>query len=306
MKAKKNFIKHLELNNSTNNIKAELFSMLEDFSMADINNLGPSDPNGKIKQSQAAQAQAQETLKQQQNVPAPTAAKIPGMMSQEDFDKLPNITPADGVVIKRGQDGKFYFYSSDPSKLALYTPPSAIQQSTPQLPPPSQKVAEAYDFMDASIFEDTDIVAPMQEPSENLDIPGISIKPIKLEIEIKTVDEDDEDEDKDKKKDKDDDKKEDKKKKDTEDKEEEEYDMFANLPPLDLSDDIQRAVQDAQQDMMPNIRLLPTDVQKLAVMRDGPIGSLKPVTRSNIKSIEEDPLGLSVVGMDNDMALRLM
>lgn len=304
--AKRNFAStYLNSESVQNTAKAMLQAVLEEFSTPSMTTgPGPSDPNGKVKQAnQAKVAQAQETLKQGTPAASPTA--LPGMMSQEDFDKLPNAAPTD-VIIKKGADGKYYFSSAiDPTKFSFFAPskPGAAQPIQAQV----QQVAEAYDFMDPFLFEDSDVLAPI----DTMDKPAAPAPVVKIEVEVITPEsdedpEDDEDEEEEEKP-----KKKVKKKKKEENEEESdedaEYDMFASLPPLDLTNDIQRAVSDAQQDMMPNVRVLPTTQQRAEVIRDGPIGTVKPVGKpSAIKSIEEDPYGLSVVGMDNDLALRFM
>ncbi len=309
--AKRNFAStYLNSESVQNTAKAMLQAVLEEFSTPSMTTgPGPSDPNGKVKQdNQAKVAQAQETLKQ--GTPAASPIALPGMMSQEDFDKLPNAAPTD-VIIKKGADGKYYFSSAiDPTKFSFFAPskPGAAQPIQAQV----QQVAEAYDFMDPFLFEDSDVLAPI----DTMDKPAAPAPVVKIEVEVITPesdedpedDEDEEEEEKPKKKTKK------KKKKDEEENEEEsdedaEYDIFASLPPLDLTNDIQRAVADAQQDMMPNVRVLPTTQQRAEVIRDGPIGTVKPVGKPSVHKIlplELDPEGLSVVGMDNSLGLRFL
>lgn len=281
--AKKNFSKYLELNYSVDKTdRISLLDMLEDFSMVDVTKLSPSDPNGTVaKQKQQASDEVKQAVP---SSPAPNTAlnqsTTSEVMSQEDFNGLPNAGPTD-VIIKKGTDGKYYFSTNDPSKLTLYVPPSQTNQ-------PQQEVAEAYDFMNASILND-DIVSPVEEPIIGTDTPGMEIKPIKIEVDITTHNDPDDNT--------------------TEKQDDKEYDMLANLPPLDLSNDIQKAVYNAQQGMMPTIRVSQTDAERMEALRDGPIGSIKPVgkpSQHKILPIESDPEGLSVVGIDNDLALKFM
>lgn len=275
------------------------FGRSQDSGLSNATNYSPISSKTPATPAPAASiAQAQEILKQKTPQQAASQGQNTGIMDQKAFDALQDAAPGsikqapDGSLVVKGTDGKFYYYNKNVSP----------GSQTPQQQPLVQN--KEYDFLDASLFEESDIVAPID--TINTTAPT-HVPTIKLEIEVKVPDSD-EDEDEDDKKE---DKEEDKKDKDTKDKEDdedtEEYDELASLPPLDLSNDIHKAVQDAQQDMMPNIRVLPTDIQKLEVMRDGPIGKIKSVgAPSKIRSIEDDPYGLSVVGMDNDMALRLM
>lgn len=281
---------------STKNAKDILLSVLEELSMPSITtDFGGSNPNQK---TQASVAQAQETLKQSQSVQQPTPQLT---MSQADFDKLPDADPGT-VIVKQGPDGKYYYYTADPTKLAYINPvPSAGTKPPVQA---AAKVAEAvYDFLHNSILEDNDVIAPI----EDLDNPNadshVAVVKIKVEVEPVDEDEDEEEEEKPKKKKK----KKEKEKDEDEEEDEGPYDPLAHLPPLDLSDDVQAAVANAQQGMMPNIRVMPTDMEQIQALRDGPIGTVKTVgVPSRIKGIEEDPYGLSVVGLDNDIALRMM
>ena len=287
---------------STKNAKDILLSVLEELSMPSITtNFGKSAPNQK---SQASVAQTQETLKQASAPvqPATQSATQPqNMMSQDDFDKLPDAKPGT-VVVKQGPDGKYYFYTADPTKLSYINPiPSA--GTKPPVQTQAAQVAEAvYDFLHSSILEDNDVIAPI----EDLDNPDADshVAVVKIKVEVENVDEDEDGEEEE------DEKPKKKKKKEKDEADEGPYDPLAHLPPLDLSKDIQRAVADAQQDMMPNIRVLPTDMEQIQALRDGPIGTVKAVKKPSsphsLLPIELDPLGLSAIGMENDLALRLM
>jgi hypothetical protein len=301
-KAKKNFHSTYISNDSTfttKNVKDMLLSALEELSMPSITtDFGGSNPQ----KSQASVAQAQETLKQSKPVQQSTT---PMTMSQADFDKLPDAAPGT-VVVKQGPDGKYYYYTADPTKLSyVNTVPSA--GTTPPTKPQAAVVAETvYDFLHSSILEDNDVIAPI----EDLNNPNAdsNVATVKIKIEVENKDEDEEEEEKPKKKknkeknnDNDDDDV------DEDDEDDKDYDPLALLPPLDLSNDIQKAVSDAQQGMMPNIRVLPTDMDQIQALRDGPIGTVKYVSApATVKGIEEDPYGLSVVGLENDLALKMM
>jgi hypothetical protein len=301
-KAKKNFHSTYISNDSTfttKNVKDMLLSALEELSMPSITtDFGGSDPQ----KSQASVAQAQETLKQAKPVQQSTT---PMTMSQADFDKLPDAAPGT-VVVKQGPDGKYYYYTADPTKLSyVNTVPSA--GTTPPTQPQAASVAETvYDFLHSSILEDNDVIAPIEDlDNPNADSHVATVK-IKIEVENKDEDEEDTEEEEKPKKKKNKEKNNDDNDDDV-DEDDKDYDPLALLPPLDLSNDVQKAVSDAQQGMMPNIRVLPTDIEQIQVLRDGPIGTVKYASvPSTIKGIEEDPYGLSVVGLENDLALKMM
>ena len=77
-----------------------------------------------------------------------------------------------------------------------------------------------------------------------------------------------------------------------------EYDPLAELPKLDLSADMLAAINKSSQGMMPNVTILANNVN---------FGGAKPSSgKETIQSIEDDPYGFSVVGMDNPYADKLL
>jgi len=76
------------------------------------------------------------------------------------------------------------------------------------------------------------------------------------------------------------------------------YNFLAELPPLDLSADMKDAVEKGGQGMMPNVMINPTF---------NVYNSQAPASHKGekIKKIEDDLEGLSVAGLDNDIAFRL-
>ena len=95
---------------------------------------------------------------------------------------------------------------------------------------------------------------------------------------------------------------EDKEKEEPEEDEEKEYDFMSELPKLDLSADMLDAINKAGQGMMGTVMINPT----INVLKDGPHSPVVPIHNgSKIKSIEDDLEGLSVAGLDNDIAFKL-
>lgn len=79
-----------------------------------------------------------------------------------------------------------------------------------------------------------------------------------------------------------------------EDAPEEDYDFLQSAPPLDLSSELQNTVLARGQGMMPSVQVTP--------------GMVLPVSHKGeaIKSVEDDPEGLSVVGLDNDIGMNML
>lgn len=74
----------------------------------------------------------------------------------------------------------------------------------------------------------------------------------------------------------------------------ESYDFLQSAPPLDLTSDLQNTVLARGQGMMPSVQITP--------------GMALPTSHKgeDIKSVEEDPEGFSVVGLDNDIGMNML
>lgn len=74
------------------------------------------------------------------------------------------------------------------------------------------------------------------------------------------------------------------------------YDFLSSAPPLDLSADLQNVVASKGQGMMGNIQITPG----FALQKETAPGM------DAIQSIEDDPYGMSVVGLDNDIGMNML
>lgn len=234
----------------------------------------PSDANGNKELNAATYPDG--TLKRP-NPTAPVLAAQAAQAQQKEnlkqsemtSDKFGTLQRTD-MDIRRDTEGNLWMKHEDGTISQL---PKNTTTPTTSASSPLPSVVEHYDFLD-SIIEDNEILAPIED-LDNPDAPSHKGPAVEITIDVDG----------------------------SKNSASSNYDMFASLPPLDLSSDLEKAVSSSQQGMMP--RVIVNDPQS-GLLKDGPLGTVSAVPHKEIKSIEEDPFGLSVVGLNNDLALRLM